>query len=148
DGLPAARRAEWEALLRIEDDRQRRIKLEEYLDRGYGQCWLRQPAIARMTENALRHFDQQRYRLQAWVIMPNHVHVLLEVWQTPLARVLQSWKRFIAREANKLLHREGSFWKREYWDTYMRTEEQSVRAQGYIEQNPVKARLVADAKLW
>src|SRR5262245_51690351 len=148
DGLPSARRCEWEALLRIENHRQRRIRLEEYLDRGDGECWLRQPAIARIAENALQHFHEERYRLQAWVIMPNHIHVLLEVWQIPLAQVLQSWKRFIAREANKLLCREGPFWEREYWDTYMRNEEQAIRARRYAEQNPVKARLVDEAKLW
>jgi REP element-mobilizing transposase RayT len=148
DGLPAARRFEWEALLRIEDNRQRRIRLEEFLDRGHGQCWLRQPKIATLAEGALQHFDGERYQLLAWVIMPNHVHVLVQVCQTPLAKVMQSWKRFIAREANKLLQREGIFWEREYWDTYMRDEAQVIKARRYTEQNPVKAGLVTDAKAW
>jgi REP element-mobilizing transposase RayT len=124
------------------------IRLEDYLDRGHGRCWLRERAIARLAGEALRYFDQQRYGLQAWVIMPNHVHVLVQIWQTPLASVLQSWKRFIAREANQLLHREGSFWEREYRDTYMRNEEQAAKALRYIEENPVKVRLVSEAKLW
>ena len=85
DAMPASRRSEWEVLLRIEEDRERRTKLEEYLDRGLGECWLRQPRIADLAEGALRFFDGQRYRLEAWVVMPNHIHVLLEVWQTPLA---------------------------------------------------------------
>jgi hypothetical protein len=93
DSLPAARRCEWEALLRIEDDRRRRALLETYLDRGHGQCWLRQPRIASLAEGALRCFDQQRYELLAWVVMPNHVHVLLQVCEIPLARLIQSWKR-------------------------------------------------------
>jgi putative transposase len=146
DGLPASRRGEWEALLGIEDNRQRRTRLEEYLDRGYGECWLGQPPIAALAEAALRHFNSERYQLLAWVIMLNHVHVLVQVWETPLARVVQSWKGFIAREANKLLKREGSFWEREYWDTYMRDEAQLIKATSYIEQNPVKARLVTEAK--
>ena len=124
DGFPVSRRVEWEALFRIEDDRQRRNQLEGYLDRGHGECWLRQPEIATVVQSALWHFDGIRYQLLAWVVMPNHVHVLIQVWQTPLARILQSWKGFIAREANKLLHRQGTFWEREYWDTFMRNEEQ------------------------
>jgi REP-associated tyrosine transposase len=148
DGLPDTRRGEWEAVLRIEDNRQRRTRLEQYLDLGYGQCWLRQNAIAALAEGALRHFDGRRYQLLAWVIMPNHIHVLVQVCQTPLARVLQSWKRFIAREGNKLLQREGPFWEREYWDTYMRDESQVIKARRYIEQNPVKAGLVAEATAW
>ncbi len=148
DSFPVSRRAEWEALLRLEDARQRRTKLEEYLDCGYGECWLRQPAIAALTEGALRHFEGERYHLLAWVVMPNHVHVLLQIGQAPLAGVLQSWKRFVAREANKLLRREGPFWEREYWDTYMRDEEQLIKARRYTEQNPVKAGLVREAKSW
>jgi putative transposase len=101
-----------------------------------------------MAEGALRHFNGEGYQLLAWVIMPNHVHVLARVCQWPLAQIVQSWKRFIAREANKILKREGSFWEREYWDTYMRDADQLVRACRYIERNPVKARLATDAKAW
>ena len=97
-------------------------------------------------ESALRYFDGRRYELLAWVVMPNHVHVLVQTWQTPLARVIQSWKRFVAREANKLLGREGAFWEREYWDTYMRDETQVAKARRYTERNPVKAKLVREAK--
>jgi putative transposase len=148
DAMPTSRRSEWEALLRIEDDRQRRTKLEEYLDRGLGECWLRRPAVARLVENALRFFDGDRYRLRAWAVMPNHVHVLLDVWQTPLAELLPSWKGFTARKANKLLERRGELWEREYWDTRMRDEEQARKALRYVESNPVKAKLVAEARKW
>ncbi len=148
DAMPVNRRSEWEALLRIEEDRARRTKLEEYLDRGLGECWLRQPRIADLAEGALRFFDGQRYRLEAWVVMPNHVHVLVRVWQTPLAEVLRSWKGFTARAANKLLGRQGAFWEREYWDTRVRDEQRLRKAVRYIEANPVKASLVREAKAW
>ena len=148
DAMPASRRSEWEVLLRIEEDRERRTKLEEYLDRGLGECWLRQPRIADLAEGALRFFDGQRYRLGAWAVMPNHIHVLLEVWQTPLALLLKSWKGFTARKANKLLGREGAFWEREYWDTRVRHEQQLRKAVRYVEANPVKVSLVPEAKAW
>jgi putative transposase len=148
DAMPASRRGEWELLLRIEDDRQRRAKLEAYLDRGLGECWLRQPRVAEIVEGALQFFDGDRCRLRAWGIMPNHVHVLLDVWETPLAELLRSWKGYTAREANKLLNRRGPVWEREYWDTRIRDEEHLRKALRYVESNPVKAKLVAEACKW
>ncbi len=148
DSFPAARREEWETLLRIEDNRQRRTHLEEYLDRGHGHCWLARAPIAQLAESALGHFDHEHYDLNAWVIMPNHIHVLVQTRQSPLSRVIQSWKAFIAREANLLLCREGTFWQREYWDTSMRDEAQVIKTRCYIDDNPVKAGLAREAKAW
>jgi REP element-mobilizing transposase RayT len=148
DSMPANRRSEWEALLRIEDDRRRRVELEAYLDRGLGECWLRQPCIAELTQRALRFFDGERYRLKGWVVMPNHVHVVVEIWRVPLTRLLKSWKGFAAREANTLLGRSGVFWEREYWDTRLRDDEQLRKAVRYVEANPLKANLVRAANAW
>jgi putative transposase len=148
DSLPMSRRAEWELLLKLEDGRERRKQLESYLDRAEGECWLARPAVAKCAEEALRFFNGQRYELRTWVIMPNHIHVLVEIGNTSLAKLMQSWKRFIAREANKLLGREGVFWQREYWDTYMRDTSQTGKAVKYIEGNPVKVNLVREAKDW
>jgi len=66
DSLPASRKGEWEALLRIENRRERRRRLEAYLDLGWGECWLGRPGIAQLAENAFRHFDGERYQLKAW----------------------------------------------------------------------------------
>jgi REP element-mobilizing transposase RayT len=148
DSMPSSRRGEWESLLKIEDVLERRATLEDYLDRGAGECWLAKPDIAKHTEDALRYFEGRRYRLRTWVIMPNHIHVLVDISSAPLAKLMQSWKRFIAREANKRLNREGTFWQREYWDTYMRDSAQTLKALKYIEGNPVKAKLVREAKDW
>jgi REP element-mobilizing transposase RayT len=148
DALPASRRGEWEALLRIEDDRRRRTRLEAYLDRGVGECWLREPSIAKIVEGAVRYVDGRDYQLRAWVVMPNHVHALVEVWQRPLARVVCSWKGFTARKANGLLGRSGKFWEREYWDARIGGAEHLRQAVRYIEGNPVKAGLVAVAGQW
>jgi putative transposase len=148
DSMPASRRGEWEALLQLEDSRERRTKLEEYLDRGLGGCPLREPAIAELAENALRFFDGQRYQLQAWVIMPNHIHVLVDIWETPLDKIDKSWKQFIALRANRLLGQAGKFWEREYWDTLIEDEEHRRKATRYIEANPVKALFVREARDW
>jgi len=148
DSLPASRRGEWELLLNIEDDRQRRRHLEEYLDRGMGGCWLGRPEIATLAESALRHFDGERYGLGAWVVMPNHLHLLVDVWDLPLSKLIGGWKSFIAHEANRALHRTGDFWEREYLDTVIRDETHRRTAVKYIESNPLKAGFVREAKQW
>lgn len=148
DAMPASRRHEWETLLAIEDDRERIIKLESYLDAGHGECHLRRPEIAGLVQENLLHFDGERYRLLAWVVMPNHVHVLIEPTQTPLAEILHGWKSFTAKAANRLLGREGEFWQEEYFDRFIRDEEHFGKAVRYIENNPVKAALVKSPEEW
>jgi putative transposase len=148
DAMPTERRQEWEALLAIEDQRECRTRIEEYLDRGHGACYLRDPIIARLVEDNFLHADGQRYRLLAWIVMPNHVHVLFELWNVPLALILKSWKSYTARMANRMLNRSGKFWQREYWDRYIRDESHFNRARHYIEWNPVKANLVRSPEEW
>jgi REP element-mobilizing transposase RayT len=148
DAMPASRRHEWAELLKIEDERERRIKIEEYLDAGHGDCHLRQQKIASVIQENLLRFDGIRYRLLAWVIMPNHVHTLIEIQETPLATIVRSWKSYTANEANRLLGRAGTFWQPEYFDRYMRDQEHLAKAIRYIENNPVKARLVRLPAEW
>ncbi|HXT11451.1 MAG TPA: hypothetical protein VN873_07790 [Candidatus Angelobacter sp.] len=93
DSMPASRRGEWEHLLKIEDVRQRRAQLKKYLDRGIGKCFLRQAKIAEIVESSLLHFHGELYDLLAWCVMPNHVHVLVHIWETPLWKIIAAWKR-------------------------------------------------------
>jgi REP element-mobilizing transposase RayT len=148
DSFPDSLRSEWEHLLQIEDDRERRTQLEAYLDRSCGECQLRQPAVAKLVEDALRFFHGQRYELRAWIVMPNHVHVLFKVGEMPMSRVVEDWKKFTAKEANKLLGRRGAFWQADYWDTFMRDQEHETKSRHYIENNPTKALLVRNPKEW
>ncbi len=148
DSLPASRRSEWEHLVKIADVRERRKGLESYLDRGRGECWLRDARIAAGVEAALRFHHGRRYELLAWGVMPNHVHILVHVWDWPLAKLLQNWKSIAAIHANRILGRSGAFWQREYWDTFMRDAEQEKKAIRYIESNPVKAKLCRAAADW
>ena len=149
DAFPAELLGEWAALLKIEEQRERRRQLEEYLDKGRGACWLRRPDLATVCEDAFRHFDIQRYTLRAWCLMPNHVHVLVLITTTPMAEVIKNWKGFTAYRCNQILSRaESQFWADEYWDTYMRDAEHERRTVRYIEKNPTKAGFVRTAKDW
>jgi REP element-mobilizing transposase RayT len=157
-----------------EDERKwrRRQNYQVLLDAGHGSCVLRYPETARMVEEALLHFDGQRYRLLAWVIMPNHVHVLIEPLPGfDVGRIVQSWKSFTARRINAWLAgpsdgpecragarrsqgrqsmngRFRSLWQRDYWDRYIRNERHLQTAIRYIEGNPVAAGLVGAAENW
>jgi REP element-mobilizing transposase RayT len=125
-------------------------KLETYLDKGQGECWLKRPDIAVLVANAFRFFDGERYRLDAWVVMPNHVHLVL--WPMPnhtLSEIVQSLKRFTAREANKTLKRTGNtFWQPEPYDHWIRDDEEHARCCRYVVNNPVKARLCVSPEQW
>jgi len=148
DSFPTALRSEWEALLIVENDRERRRKLEAYLDRGRGECHLRRADIAGLVEEALRFHHSHWYGLLAWVIMPNHIHLLVKLGDTSLSKIVKELKRYTAREANKILRRAGAFWAEDYFDTYMRDPEHELKTRRYIENNPVKALLVREPKEW
>ena len=148
DSFPVQRRAEWEPILQEVDESLRRRKLEAWLDRGHGECWLRQPRMAALVETALRQFDGTRYRLQAWVLMPNHVHLIVDVRNTPLSQLVKRWKGATARQANLVLSRSGAFWQKDYFDTRIREAAHLAQAIRYVEQNPTKAKLVRDPREW
>jgi len=125
-------------------------EVEGYLDRGYGECWLRRVEIADLVAGAIRFFDGQRYQCKAWVVMPNHVHLVLwPMLNYTLSHILQSLKSYTGREANKLLNRPGrDFWQRESFDHWIRDDEEHARCCSYVEHNPVKARLCARPQEW
>ena len=119
-------------------------EMEQWLDAGHGSCVLRRQECAALVADTLRHFDGERYRLAAWVVMPNHVHALLaptEPWT--LEQILHSWKSFSANRVNKLLRRTGSLWQRDYFDRLIRDERHFANCLRYIRENPAKSQLNA-----
>jgi REP element-mobilizing transposase RayT len=129
------------------DERQKILRLstpaiECLLDSGAGACHLQNSVVAQQVANSLLHFDEKRYRLFAWCVMPNHVHVVARIFpgQT-LATVLHSWKSLSAKQATKILGWHGVFWQREYYDHLIRNEEEFERSIVYVGENPAKANL-------
>ncbi len=119
-----------------------RQKIAEYEDAGYGQCFLRDERIAAIMQDTLKHFDGERYQLICWCIMPNHVHVLIEVnegWS--LSRIMHGWRSYTAKEANRILGRTGKFWMEEYYDRYIRDDNHLQQTINYILNNPANAGL-------
>jgi type I restriction enzyme, R subunit len=117
-------------------------KVEKYLDAGHGKCWMRRPEIATMIENSLKHFDGDRYRLIAWCVMPNHVHVVvMPIGAHELHEIVHSWKSYTANQANRMLNRTGMFWQPEPYDHLIRDEEDLIHSVEYTLSNPEAAGL-------
>lgn len=130
--------------LRKEFRREFSKEFHELLDSGYGECWLRDPETRGLVEEALHHGKGVNYLLGDYVIMPNHVHVLVQPTSGQLLRkIVGSWKKYSARVINQLRQTSGSFWQAESFDRIVRDEREFARYRDYIAENPVKARLPA-----
>lgn len=115
---------------------------QQMLDVGYGECLLKQPRLAKIVGDSLRHFDGERYHLSDFVVMPNHVHVLAQFEPGTAARdQCASWKRYSAAQINRLIGRRGAFWQDENFDHLVRSSEHFEQLRRYIAENPRKARL-------
>jgi REP element-mobilizing transposase RayT len=115
-----------------------------------GPKWLAQPEVAGIVESALLMGQEQLnfYVLEAYVVMPDHVHSLLRLL-VPLSRITKGLKGVSAREANQVLGRIGQpFWQDESFDHWVRSPAEFERIRTYIEMNPVKAGLVVRPGDW
>lgn len=117
-------------------------KVHAWLDAGYGSCALARPEVRQHVQACLLRFDRVRLRVHSAVIMPNHVHALLEPLRThQLSALLKGIKGASARLANKELGRSGVFWMDESYDHIVRSEKEYAYFLRYIRENPVKAGL-------
>ena len=133
---PWDQKTELNYLFRYERGINRRLR------QGIGSCPLRDPEIAQIVADALHHFDGERYELIAYVIMPNHVHILFRPHPDhSLSKILHSWKGFTAKKINERLNRKGKLWSDEYHDRLIREDVHLRNCIRYIRRNPRKARL-------
>ena len=138
-------------------------KFEKTLDDAQGgPLWLKNEQIAKEVAESLHYRDGKVYRLDAYCIMANHVHVVLaplaiqpsEEAQTnslrynTLSSIMQSLKGYTARKANRLLGRSGAFWHHESYDHSVRDTSEWQRVVTYVLNNPVKAGLIKDWQKW
>jgi REP element-mobilizing transposase RayT len=145
DSLPSSVMDSFERLVREERTRE----IDRHLDIGHGEVLLREPDAAQIVATALGHFDGLRYALHAWCVMPNHVHVVVTpMGEHKLGEIVGGWKSFTAKEINKLLNRSGRFWAADYFDRFMRNEEQFQTTVAYVENNPVAAALCTTPQQW
>ncbi len=125
----------------------------------FGNCYLKQPEVAKIVADKLHDLDGSKYDLIAYCIMPNHVHLLFDTSiqivdkdgfyleevpenYTQLYQIMKSIKGSTAYLANKLLNRTGTFWQKDSYDHFIRNEKEFWNIIRYILQNPVRANLV------
>jgi REP element-mobilizing transposase RayT len=116
--------------------------LDAKLHEQHNVAFMSDARVADVVSGALRYFDGARYRLDAWCVMPNHVHVVfapLAEWR--VADIMHTWKSYSATRANEVLHRTGRFWQREYFDRILRDEQDHAETIEYVLRNPQKAGL-------
>jgi|SaaInlStandDraft_1057018.scaffolds.fasta_scaffold117387_1 putative transposase len=140
--------------------------IEKYLDVGRGSCLLGRTEYGRIIIENWHFFAGKRYDLLAYVVMPNHVHLLIKTYEDwPLSKVIQSWKSYTSHKilqlerdrraasepgsTDRVIDDElGILWQREYWDRFIRDERHFIDAVNYIHYNPVKAGLVKNEEDW
>jgi putative transposase len=126
-------------------------RFDKLLDTArHGPRWLQNAEVAEVVSGAIRYRDGREYELLAYCIMPNHVHLVITLERNSISlyKVLQSLKRFTAREANKILSRTGGFWQHESYDHVVRSDKELIRVIAYVLRNPEKAGLVNSWNSW
>lgn len=112
-------------------------KMDSLLDQGNGSCILKNQTIRDIFLNSLYFFEDKKYNIMGFVIMPNHVHLLLlGKNRNDIIKTIGSVKQFSAKKINKLLNKKGKIWKKGCYDTIVRSEEHRSACCQYIERNP------------
>ena len=108
-----------------------------------GPLWLKDRRVAKVVAEAIAYGDtgKEAYELLAWVVMPNHVHMVI-------SEIMQWLKTATAARANRILTRAGDFWQREYFDHWVRSGDELTAIIAYTEHNPIEARLVSSPEHW
>ncbi len=125
----------WSEIILAEYHRRFSVRLERWLDEGMGSCLFADPDARQVLADCLMRFEGERVVHQAWVIMPNHVHLLFNP-KVPMEKLIQAWKSHTARVLGK-----GPIWQRDYHDTLIRDATHHANVLRYIRRNPLKAKL-------
>jgi len=113
------------------------LRLQRWLDQGFGACVLARPELREIVESALRYFHEKRYQLGPCVVSLNHVHALVTpLDKHDLSTILHSWKSFTANAINRRLAQSGVFWQKESFDHIVRNEASFEKFRNYIQEHP------------
>ncbi len=134
-------------------------RFDDHLHQSTDPHYLQDPALANVVVESLHYRDKRVYRLDAFSVMSNHVHVVFAPLQEgvyadgspkyhKLSKTMQSLKRHTATECNRLLGRQGAFWQAENYDHVVRDAAEWRSVMDYVLTNPVKAGLVSEWAEW
>jgi len=114
--------------------------IERWMDEGHGECVFQDAECAEILREALMQYAGERYDLFAYVVMPNHCHVVVQPlsdWE--LEKIIGRWKGASGRVVNAKLGRSGALWQQESYDRIIREEKHLRRVVRYVGKNPEKA---------
>jgi len=126
-------------------------KYDSLLDRPANKIqYLKRPQIREICKKAIHYYDNKEYKLICYCIMPNHVHLVIDLINNKrlLGDILGSVKKYSARRANKVLGKKGKFWQSESFDRLVRDERELYYVIRYVLMNPVNAGLVENWNEW
>ncbi|MDO4411427.1 MAG: transposase [Akkermansia sp.] len=113
-----------------------RKRIEEWLNQGIGNCLLRQKKYAQFVVDVWKFYEQKDYDLLAWVVMPNHVHVLLNLYDSAnIGKVIRRWKSYSAYKINNIKNSTGEIWMNDYYDRFIRDRKHLENTLSYIRKN-------------
>ena len=115
--------------------------------------WLSQPAIAEVVARCIEHDDGELYELHCWVLMPDHMHMIVHPMRrgagyVPVPEIMHAWKSASAHRINQMLGRSGAFWQDEYYCHMIRSRRSYAKLCHYVRMNPVEAKLVEHPDEW
>ena len=117
-------------------------RIEKWMEPGYGSCILKEDAVLEIIVETLKFFDGKRYTLDSYVVMPNHIHIIVVPYEgNTLSQITHTWKSYSANIINKLSGKSGQLWRHESYDHIIRNEESYHQIRKYILLNPVKVGL-------
>jgi len=95
---------------RESDELQKRKIIEETLDKGFGSCILQEPSVAQVVVDNWIFYNGKRYDLIAYVVMPNHVHVLIKTYQEwSIGKIVWAWKSLVTKYVNSEVDLKNRF---------------------------------------
>ncbi|MCM1109680.1 MAG: transposase [Clostridium sp.] len=108
----------------------------KWLTAGYGECILQKEAAYQIVESALRYGDGTKYDLYEYVIMPNHIHMIIAAYEYGMNDIIGRFKSFTSHQINKFCGRAGSLWAQDYFDHMIRSVKSYEEISTYIIHNP------------
>jgi len=132
----------WSELEEAEYHRRFSVEIDRLLDQGAGSCILRDSSAATALSMVLTHSHEDDYYVHSFVVMPNHVHLLVSLHErVSLGKTVKSWKGVSANRINVAMRREGDLWQKNYFDRLIRDHDHYVRVARYIRTNPEKGKV-------
>lgn len=111
--------------------------IDKYIDSGYGSQYFITPEIRQLMVDTLMECHQKDYYIYDYVLMPNHIHLLIRTGAIKtLTELISQIKRKSAFRINQHLSRTGDVWHRNFFDVIIRSWQHLRSVQNYIKSNP------------